>query len=156
MRAALTLVLLVLASPAWAQYWTPYENARFGYEIDAPPGFEGNGESANGDGQAFYNTGAAQGLTVWAGLFLEGFEAEAAAALDAARADNWTIQSQSSTPHWAEFVAQRDERMLRQRMIMLCDGDSYATLRLEFNRGDLADLEPIIAGLQRSFKASDC
>lgn len=156
MRATLTLVLLVIASPAWAQYWTPYENARFGYEIDAPPGFEGNGESANGDGQIFYNYIAAQGLSVWGGHFSEEFETEAAAALDVVRADNWTIQSQSSTPHWAEFVAQRDERMLRQRMIMLCDGDSYAALRLEFNRGDLAGLEPIIAGLQRSFKASDC
>lgn len=156
MRTALALVLLFLAAPAWAQYWTPYENARFGYEIDAPPGFEGNGESANGDGQIFFHPGAAQSLTVWGGHFFEGFESEAAAALDAARTDNWAIQSQSSTPHWAEFAAQRDDRMLRQRMIALCDGDSYAAFRFEFNKGDLAALEPVLAGLQRSFKASDC
>ncbi|MBE7733900.1 hypothetical protein [Devosia faecipullorum] len=156
MRAILTLVLLVLAAPAWAQYWTPYENARFGYEIDAPPGFEGNGESANGDGQIFYNSIAAQGLSVWGGHFSEEFETEAAAALDAARAGNWAIQSQSSTPHWAEFTAQRGDRVVRQRLITLCDGGSYAAFRLEFNVRDLAALEPTMDGLQRSFMASDC
>lgn len=154
--ALLLLMLLLLAGPAWAQYWTHYANARFGYEIDVPPGFEGGGESANGDGQMFYNLEGAQGVTVWGGYFSDSFEQEAAAALAAVSTENWAISAQSSTPYWATFAAQRDHRIIQQRMIALCDGASYAAFRAEYNIAELSRMEPVIDGLVRSFQPSNC
>lgn len=156
MRAVPALALLLFAVPAFAQYWTHYANARFGYEIDVPPGFEHGGESANGDGQIFYNLEAEQGVTVWGGYFLESFEQETADALAAASADNWDITDQASTPQWAAFSGQRDHRIVYQRMIALCDGASYAAFRAEYNRGDLSRMDPVIEGLVRSFQPSGC
>lgn len=156
MRVVLALALLLLAVPAFAQYWTHYANARFGYEIDVPPGFEHGGESANGDGQMFYNLEASQGVTVWGGSFLDSFEQEAADAIARATTENWSITDQSLTPQWASFSAQRDHRIMVQRMIGLCDGASYAAFRIEFNIGDLARMDAILEGLARSFRPSTC
>lgn len=156
MRAALALAFILFAAPALAQYWTHYANARFGYEIDVPPGFEHGGESANGDGQAFYDLEAEQGLRVWGGYFLDGFEAEAATAVTQATEENWSITNQSMTPQWASFTAQRDHRIMVQRMVGLCDGASYAAFRLEFNMGDLGRMDAVIDGLARSFRPSSC
>ena len=61
-----------------AQYWGHYVNERFGYELDIPPGYEGQGESENGDGQTFYLLKTEQVLAEWGGYFVEGFEAEVA------------------------------------------------------------------------------
>ncbi len=156
MRAAIALLLLLIAAPAWAQYWTPYANARFGYELDVPPDFVGNGESANGDGQIFYNLAAEQGLTVWGGHVLEGFEKDAKAVLDAASAENWSITAQSLTPHWAAFSGQRDHRIVQYRMILLCDAVSYAAYRLEYNIRDVAQMAQVIDGINRSFRGKSC
>lgn len=157
MRALLlTLALLFSAAPALAQYWGHYANARFGYEIDIPPGFEGNGESDNGDGQIFYDLAGEQGLTVWGGHLPDGFEQAVADALAAAQADNLMVTDQSSTPQWASFSAQRDHRLVLQRMIALCDGASYAAFRIEFNIRDLGRMDDVVRGLARSFVPVGC
>ena len=49
MRWMLAL-LMVMPLPAFA---ADYVNARYGYSIDVPDGFAGQGESDNGDGQVF-------------------------------------------------------------------------------------------------------
>ncbi|MBJ3784840.1 hypothetical protein [Devosia sediminis] len=156
MRIFALVIAVFFASPALAQYWGHYANERFGYEIDVPPGFEGSGESDNGDGQVFYRLEAEQQLTVWGGHLLEGFEAEAAQRQDRASQDNWGISYQASTPQWAVFSGQRDHRVLYQRMIALCDGASYAGYALEYNVRDLAATDAVIDGLNRSLAASDC
>lgn len=156
MLRIIALAALLLATPAMAQYWGHYANARFGYAIDVPPDFEGQGESDNGDGEQFYRLMADQGLTVWGGHLLEPFEGEVRQRQSWAEADNWSITYQTATPHWAVFSGQRDHRIFYQRMILLCDGNSYAAYRVEYNIGHLADMNAIIDGLNRSLQATAC
>ena len=156
MRALLLLALLLAASPALAQFWGHYENARFGYQIDVPPDFVGRGESDNGDGQVFLRLGAEQVLTVWGGHLLGTFEEEAADRIASASAENWGVSYQASTPQWAVFSGQRDHRIVYQRMIVICDGTSYAAYRMEYKIRDLAAMDAVIEGLNRSFAAVGC
>ena len=155
MRPVLALLFALCALPAFAQGWDHYDNARFGYSIDIPPGFSDNGESDNGDGQSF--TGPGQSLIVWGGYMLaEDFESEVASAIGFAEADAWNITGQTVTPRWASFSAIKGFRHLHQRMILLCDGTSYAGLQADYLVTDSADMEPIIERLEASFRASGC
>ena len=156
MRALFLLALMLIASPALAQFWGHYENARFGYAIDVPPDFVGQGESDNGDGQVFLLLGAEQALTVWGGHLLDTFEQEVADRVASASGENWGVSYQVSTPQWAVFSGQRDHRIVYQRMITLCGGTRYAAYRIEYNIRDLAAMDAVIEGLNRSLVASTC
>jgi len=156
MRTALLLLALLFATPALAQYWDHYSNARFGYGIDIPPGFVGNGESDNGDGQIFYNLESEQSLTVWGSALLGDFEAMVAEARMADERANWMLSEQASSPKWASYAAQRDHRVIAERLILLCDGESYAAFRAEYNIRDLVKMDKVIEGLERSLEASAC
>ncbi|WP_210165399.1 hypothetical protein [Devosia chinhatensis] len=156
MKRLTLLFCLLLCTPALAQFWGHYANARFGYEIDVPPDFEGNGESDNGDGQVFSNLAGEQGLQVWGGELSETLGEEAATAIDQLTRDRWVLSAQVSSPRWAQFSAQRDHRIVQQRMILLCDGASFAAFRLEHNIADLGRLDSVLSGLERSFQAQAC
>lgn len=153
------LAILVSVSPAMAQYWTHYANTRFAYETDIPPDYVGQGESAKGDGQVFFLPGGLQSLTVWGGNFNEtspDFEAEAKSKFEADMQQGLSVSYQSSTPHWAAWSGTIGNRVIYQRMILLCDSTSYAAIRSEYERDDLNAMHEIIEGLVRSFKGSDC
>ena len=151
------LILVLLTTPAFAQDWGHYENGRFGYGIDIPSGFAGDGESDNGDGQSFYNAKGAQGLLVWGGHLLSDFEAEVTSAMDYAQAENgWNIAYQATTPRWASFSGIKGFRTLYQRMVLLCDGTSYAAFRLEYSAADTAEMDQVIDKLVQSLRGSDC
>jgi hypothetical protein len=156
MRHLLVVVSLLLATPALAQFWGHYDNTRFAYGIDVPPGFVGNGESDNGDGQIFHRLEAEQSLTVWGGILMESFEQEVADRQGYRTAENWGITYQASSPQWASFSGQRDHRIFYTRMIALCDGASYAAFTLEYNIRDLSKTDAVVEGLVRSFVAEGC
>ncbi|MCS6759715.1 MAG: hypothetical protein MO852_12775 [Candidatus Devosia euplotis] len=65
MRFVLMTLFTLLALPAMAQNGERYDNARFSYSLSAPPGFVGQGESGNGDGQVFTLPGQPIALSVW-------------------------------------------------------------------------------------------
>lgn len=156
MRHLVVVLSLLFATPALAQFWGHYDNARFGYGIDVPPGFFGNGESDNGDGQIFYRLEAEQSLTVWGGMLPESFEQEVAERQANALAENWSITYQASSPQWASFSGQRDHRIFHTRVIALCDGASYAAFTLEYNIRDLSKTDAVVEGLVRSFVGERC
>lgn len=157
MRILITTLFVLLASPAFAQGWDSYGNARFGYSIEIPPGFVGSGESDNGDGQSYYNARGAQGLLVWGGNLLGDFDAEVTAATDYAVAENgWTISYAANAPGWAVFSGVKGSRILYQHMIALCDGSSYAAFRVEYSTTNAADLKPIIDQLATTLRGQDC
>lgn len=151
------LILALLTSPAFGQGWEQYDNGRYDYSIEVPPEFVGDGESDNGDGQSFYNSTGAKGLLVWGGNLISTFEDEAAAALDYAQAENgWNVANQTTTPRWADFIAVKGSRMLRQRMILLCDGASYAAFRVEYSVADITAMEPVIDKLVVTLRGAGC
>ncbi len=150
------IAALTLAMPAMAQaIWGYYENARYAYGIDIPPGFEGQGESTNGDGQVFLFDGRVARLTVWGGYFVTepDFESEAHARLAEDTGAGWGLTAQSTTPTWAIWSATRSGRVLHQRMIALCDGQSYAALRLDYAQSDRPKLDPLVDQLTASLVA---
>lgn len=150
MRALICLLTIVLAIPVLANDWGQYDNARFGYTVDVPPGFEWGKEADNGDGRAF-RSGATKFL-VWGGNITEdNFESAVAAAKGFAEADGWGISYEATTPRWASFSGAQGKRILYQRMIALCD-DAYAAFRLEYSAVDLGTMEPVVEHLVRSLK----
>ncbi len=150
MRVLICLLLVLLAVPAFASDWGQYDNARFGYTVDVPPGFEWGKEADNGDGRAF-REGATK-LLVWGGNITEdSFESAVIVAKGFAEDDGWGISYEATTPSWASFSGAQGKRILYQRMIALCDG-AYAAFRLEYSAVDLGKLEPVVERLVRSLK----
>ena len=155
MRIILAFILMLFAAPAFAQDWSHYDNGRFGYGIDIPPGFDGRGESDNGDGQGFDYPGKSISLLVWGGNLLDGFETEIAARKGYAEDDAWHLTYESQSARWASFSGIKGFRILYQRMILLCDDTSYASFQLEYSVADAA-MDPIINRLVSSLKVPDC
>jgi hypothetical protein len=159
MRFVLVFVLCLLPLPALAQVWTHYANARFLYSLDIPPGYEGQGESGNGDGQVFYLPNQRHELLAWGGLLgvtAADLPGEAADRLRADSAAGWAITYQAGTPQWAVWSGTRGDLVLYQRMILLCDGASYAAFRLTHPSFDMARGQPLVEGLVRSLRAEGC
>ncbi len=157
-RAVAALVLLAALGPlpALAQYWSHYANARFGYELDIPPDFEGQGESDNGDGQVFLLPNGRQELRVWGGWALDGVEAEATGRIAADMDAGWAITSQAQSPDWAVWAGTRNGQGFVTRLIALCGSESYAVFRLEFPLPQMGSIAPIAEGITRSFVATAC
>ena len=150
------IILLALITPAQAQpNWGYYENARYGYALDIPPGFDGQGESANGDGQVFLLDGRVARLTVWGGVFATApdFEAEANARIAGDTEDGWGLAAHATSPTWATWSATKPGRVMHQHMITLCDGQSYAALRFDYAQVDRRKLDALIEPLVASFNA---
>lgn len=148
MRALICFLAIVLVAPAFAADWGQYDNARFGYTIDVPPGFAWGREADNGDGRAFRD--GATKLLVWGGNITEdSFEGAVTSAKNFAEADGWAISYEAVTPSWASFSGAQGKRILYQRMIAVCDG-AYAAFRLEYSAVDLGKLEPVVERLVRS------
>ena len=150
MRALILFMLIALAAPALAADWEPYGNARFGYTIEVPPGFEWGKEADNGDGRSFRD--GATRLLVWGGNITEdSFESAVAAAKAFAVADGWDITYEAVTPSWASYSGTRGQRVLYQRMIALCDMQ-YAAFRLEYSAVDIGKLEPVVERLVQTLQ----
>lgn len=156
MRTIIVLLFALFATAAFAQGWDRYDNGRFGYSIDVPPGFTGRVESDNGDGQSFAADSRPIDLLVWGGHLLDGFEAEIAQRMAWDEEEAWNITYQATTPRWASWSGIKGFRILYQRMVLLCDGTSYAAFRAEYSVTDSAEMEPVIERLVQSMRGSDC
>ena len=156
MRMSLALVLCLLAVPAVAEEWDSYANDRFGYRIPVPPGFVGEGESDNSDGQTF--TGVAQNgtLTVWASHGSGNFAMDALAEGNGLGQDAWHVTTQVIRPIEARFSAIKGIRVLREAMMLLCDGNAIAIFRLDYPVTASADMEPVFKRLVRGFDRGGC
>jgi len=156
MRYVIAIVLLLTTVPALAQFWTHNVNERFGYELDIPPGFTSHGGPADESAQHFFMAGERQELKVWGGRLESGLEDFTASLIVENTANGWNTTSQAATPQWASLSGVQPRRSFFQRMILLCDGEGYASFRLEFDTADLNAIEPVLQGLTRSFVPMGC
>lgn len=154
MRVILALLVLFLAPPSLAEDWDSYTNARFGYAIDIPPGFVGEGESDNGDGQLYRSEDGTQVLRVFGGNALDGFEARIADAMAFARGEGWALSYERVTPSWASFSGTRSGMVVYARAISLCGGEQFASFELRYPERDLDDMHRVVERLVRSLEAS--
>ena len=145
------LLLLPLPALAAGQH---YVNVRYGYAIDVPSGFVGQGESDNGDGQKFRTPTAT--LTVYGGNVIEAdFEAQVRARQGDASDGGWTLTYQVSTPRNASWSGTHGARILYARMIALCGGSQFAAFELDYSKADLQKFNPIVDSLIASLKATE-
>jgi len=141
------LALALLISPA-AGGWGHYDNARFGFSIDVPPGFQVQGESANGDGNSF-TTPTAE-LRAFAGNIVVGdFETEAGYERAAASDEGFAITYQVTTPQKASFSGKKGARIVYARLVAIC-GDQFMGFVLEYSAADMAKFNPVIDRLVSS------
>lgn len=149
------LLFVVLVSSAFAAEWSRYENARFGFAIDIPPNFIGEGEAANGDGEAFRAADGSQLLRVYGGNIVEGsFEAAVNAAMGYAAEAGWSLSYERVTPSWASYSGTRNGQILYARAIPLCDGQQFAAFELEYPEADLRAMNPVVERLVGTLRAS--
>lgn len=146
------LLSLALVSPAVADDWGLYDNARFGYRIEVPPGFSGGGEAANGDGQVFTLAGGTQELRVFGGTALDGFEAWANGTIDAARNDGWNLTNAQSTPSWLGFGGLRNGMVVYTRAVAVCGGDQFASFELTYPDDAMAEVGQMLNRLIGSLR----
>jgi hypothetical protein len=144
MRIILTLIFALLALPAFAQSWDRYDNARFGYGVDIPPGFSIQGESDNGDGVTYAAAGRPTYLVIWGGHLSSDFETETAQRMAWDADEAWNVTYQATTPRWASWSAIKGSRILYQHMVQLCDATSYAAFRAEYSVTDTAVMDGAI------------
>ena len=150
MRLILALLML-LPVPAFA---ADYVNVRYGYAISIPDGFAAQGESDNGDGQAFKTPTAK--LTVYGGNVMErDFESEVVARERLAEQAGWGITYNVSAPDKASYSGKRGARILYARMVALCGGRQFAAFEFEYSKADLQKFDPVVTGLVRSLRATD-
>jgi hypothetical protein len=151
----LVVLLLVLPQPALAADWGHYVNPRFGYAIDIPPGFVGQGEPFNGDGETFKTPTAA--LTVF-GRYLPSdidgdFESAVRAEQQFEKHDGWSITYAVSTPDAASYSGRKGARVLYTRMIALC-GPAIAKFDFVYSTADLQKFASTVDRLVRSLKST--
>jgi len=148
-------LIALLAVPASAQDWGSYGNSRYAYQIAVPPDFVGQGESSNGDGQEFQKRRGAQRLTAWGGLLgvlNDNFEAEVKSRMEQDEVGSWRVTYQAVTAEWASYSAINGSRILYQRMILLCDRQSYAAFRLEYSVRDSVSMDAVVSTLVGSLR----
>jgi hypothetical protein len=150
LKGAVLALLLALAAPAIADDWSRYENARFAYALDVPPGFAGRGESDNGDGQVFA-TPTAQLRVHGAHILASNFEHQVKALQRAAVAAGWTITYETTTPRWASYSGTQGGRVFYARAIALCAG-ALAEFSLTYGKADSVAFNPIVERLARSLR----
>ena len=141
------LALALLISPA-AAGWGHYENARFGFAIDVPPGFAVQGESDNGDGNTF-TTPTAE-LRAFAGNVVAGdFESEVRGEQSAITDEGFVLTYQVTTPQKASFSGKKGARIVYARLVAIC-GDQFMGFVLEYSAADMAKFNPVIDRLVSS------
>ncbi len=151
MRAVLAGVLMLAMAPALADEWRRYENQRYGYAVDVPPGLLWRGESGSGDGQDF--TSPTVTLSLRGEPTPEGLEAAVRDWREWEAGQGWNVVYEMMTPTRASVSAKRPGWLMEMRAIGLC-GDAMVKLQLEYGTADVAAMQPVIDRLVASFMAT--
>ena len=154
MRALIAVLVLLFCAPALAADWGHYVNVRYGFATDIPPGFVGQGESDNSDGQIF-TTPTAELRVFGANILAPDFEAEVREREAADTAAGWALTYKVSTPTAASWSGRQGSRILYVRAIALCEGTQIGILQLTYMRADLAAFDAIVERLVRAFRATE-
>jgi len=149
-----SISLLIASGLAAADRWTRYENGRFQYVLEVPPGYSAISEAENGDGGVSSSADGTAELRVWGGYILEGdFSTEIASRIAGDKSDGWTISYDSRHSRSASWSGSKGGRIIYYRAIIGCDG-AADYFSLEYPNVDLKSNDPIIARLVKSFRSA--
>ena len=158
MRILIVTLLIVLAGPVVAAPgWDTYLNGRYGYQVGVPPGFVGQGESDNGDGQVFRSKDGTQVLTVWGGFLVDtDFAGDVKSRIDDFSKQHWNVNYQATTPQWASYSGTKGQRVIYVREILGCKGQQYASFELAYPSNDIGKMNPVVDKLVPSLVQKFC
>lgn len=143
------------AAPARAADWWPYDNARFGYSIELPPGFGLTILADHGDGLALAPADKSAKLLVFATHGSGGdFSSEAKTRLVLAKQDGWQVSYSKMTAQGFSFTGVRRDRIVYGRGVALCNGAS-AFFQMDYAKADMQRYDAVVMRLARSLKATE-
>ncbi|WDZ77582.1 hypothetical protein PWG15_03455 [Ensifer adhaerens] len=152
---AFTLLLASTVTTSAAEDWVSYANARFGYVLDIPPGFELQSQGDNGDGASFHANDNGASLSVFGSTLLDGdFETDVNERIGFERESDWRIAYSRVTAAWASFSGVRGEEVFYTRAIALCDG-SAAYFRLQYRKSRLTSFDGVISRMAEALRPSE-
>ena len=147
------ILLGFAATPALADDWRPYANARFGYVIDLPADFTVAAEADNGDGVTLASKDGKAELRVFgANRLQDDFAAEIRSRTEMDEKDGWTIGYSKSSKTWASYSGTRRDRILYVRAISLCH-DAVGYVTLEYPKAALKQYDAVVGHLVTTLAA---
>jgi hypothetical protein len=146
----LAAVAIAVPSAATADAWTRYDNARFAYAIDIPPGFSEIEEAANSDGGVSQSAHGRAELRVWGGYMVIGdFKSEIADRVRSDQAEGWKVSYDRRTAKNASWSGSKGGRIFYARAMQGC-GDATIYFRLEYDRSNRVTYDDIVGRLVKS------
>ncbi|MET0748150.1 MAG: hypothetical protein ABWY49_08155 [Rhizobium sp.] len=143
------------ASQAVAADWWPYDNGRFGYHIELPPGFGLTILAERGDGLVLTPADKSARLLVFATHSAESdFSSEAKTRLVLAKQDGWQVSYSKLTAQGFSFTGVRRDRIVYGRGVALCNGAS-AFFQMDYTKADMQRYDAVVMRLARSLKATE-
>lgn len=140
----------MVAVPALAGDWERYENHRFGYAIDIPPGFSEMVEAENSDGGVSTSPDGNGELRVWGAYLVDrDFKSDVDERVQSDASDGWTITYDRRKATNASWSGSKSGRVFYARALTGCDGAAIY-VRLEYNHTQLNAFDPIIKRLVKS------
>jgi hypothetical protein len=147
------IVFCLAATPAIADAWRHYANARFGYAVDLPGDFTVTSRADNGDGMTLQSSDRTAELRVFGTNRLEeDFAAELKSRVEIDKKDGWTISYSKPSKTSASYSGTRKDRILYVRAIALCH-DAVGYFTLEYPKAALKPYDPIVQRLVKTLSA---
>jgi hypothetical protein len=147
------ILLWLAATPAIADDWRPYANARFGYAIDLPADFTAAGDADNGDGMTLTSKDGKAELRVFgANRLQDDFATEIRSRTEMDEKDGWTISYSRPSKSWVSYSGTRGDRILYVRAISLCH-DAVGYVTLEYPKAARKQYDPVVGHLVKTLAA---
>lgn len=135
---------------ALAADWSRYDNPRFSYAIDIPPGFSDVSEAQNSDGGISTSADGRAELRVWGGYLVSGhLKLEVAERVQSDVSAGWDISYDRRSTSAASWSGGRDGRVFYARAMTGCD-DAAIYFRLEYDHSQLNAYDAIVSRLVKS------
>jgi hypothetical protein len=151
----LSAASVLSAERASAADWWPYDNSRFGYSIELPPGFGLTVLANHGDGLAMTAADKSAKLLVFATHGPNSnFTSEAKIRLVLARQAGWQVSFSKLTAQGFSFTGVQRDRIVYGRGVALCNGAS-AFFQMEYAKADMQRYDAVVMRLARSLKATE-
>jgi len=142
--------LAVAAMQASVADWNRYDNPRFSYAIDIPPGFSDVSEAQNSDGGVSNSADGKAELRVWGGYLVDrSFKSDVEERVQSDSSNGWNISYDRRAASAASWSGSKNGRVFYARAMTGCD-DSAIYFRLEYEHSQLKVYDAIVSRLVKS------
>ena len=142
--------LVVTSLSASANDWERYDNPRFAYAIDIPPGFSAVAEAENSDGGVSTSGDGNAELRMWGAYLVDrDFKSDVSDRVQSDSSQGWDISYDRRTAKSASWSGSKDGRIFYARAMTGCD-DAVIYFRLEYDRSQLKAYDAIVGRMAKS------